>query len=71
VVTDRTTYGPVFTRLGISNIIRRHSVRNHFERWIQRLKRYISYASFTGHEIETTKNFDIGGFIEYDYNFYI
>jgi transposase-like protein len=58
IVTDGTTYGPDFARLGIKQIIRRHSVRNHIERWIQELKRRIDtfYASFTGHSVETTNN---------------
>ena len=58
VVTDGATYGPVFTPLGITRIIRRHSVRNRIERWIQELKRRIDtfYASFTGHNVETTNN---------------
>ena len=58
VVTDGATYGPVFTPLGITRIIRHHSVRNRIERWIQELKRRIDtfYASFTGHEVETTNN---------------
>ena len=58
VVIDGATYGPVFTPLGITRIIRRHSVRNRIERWIQELKRRIDtfYASFTGHEVETTNN---------------
>ena len=33
VVTDGASYGPVFTKLGITQIIRRHSVRNRIERW--------------------------------------
>ena len=58
VVTDGATYGPVFTPLGVTRIIRRHSVRNRIERWIQELKRRIDtfYASFTGHDVETTNN---------------
>ena len=58
VVTDGGTYGPVFTPLGVTRIIRRHSVRNRIERWIQELKRRIDtfYASFTGHDVETTNN---------------
>ena len=58
VVTDGATYGPVFTRLGITRVIRRHSVRNRVERWIQELKRRIDtfYASFTGHDVDTTNN---------------
>ena len=58
VVTDGATYGPVFTPLGVTRIIRRHSVRNRIERWIQELKRRIDtfYASFTGHKVETTNN---------------
>jgi len=58
VVTDGATYGPDFTRLGVTRIIRRHSVRNRVERWIQELKRRIDtfYASFTGHDVETTNN---------------
>jgi putative transposase len=58
VVTDGATYGPVFERLGIHHIIRRHSVRNRIERWIQELKRRIDtfYASFTGQSVDTTNN---------------
>jgi putative transposase len=58
VVTDGATYGPVFTHLGITQIVRRHSVRNRIERWIQELKRRIDtfYASFTGHDVVTTNN---------------
>ena len=58
MVTDGATYGPVFTPLGVTRIIRRHSVRNRIERWIQELKRRIDtfYASITGHEVETTNN---------------
>ena len=58
VVTDGATYGPVFTPPGITRIIRRHSLRNRIERWIQELKRRIDtfYASFTGHDVETTNN---------------
>jgi hypothetical protein len=49
VVTDGASYGPVFTTLGITHIVRRHSVRNRIERWIQELKRRIDtfYGSFT------------------------
>ena len=38
--------------------IRRHSVGNRIERWIQELKRRTDafYASFTGHDVETTNN---------------
>lgn len=32
VVTDRASYGPVFTPLGITHVVRRHSVRNRVER---------------------------------------
>ena len=58
VVTDGASYGSVFTRLGVTRIIRRHSVRNRIERWIQELKRRIEtfYASFTGHDIATTNH---------------
>lgn len=58
VVTDGASYGPVFTDLGITRIIRRNSVRNHIERWIQELKRRIDtfYASFTGYDVVTTNN---------------
>lgn len=51
VVTDRASYGPVFTTLGITHIVRRHSIRNRIERWIDTF-----YASFTGHTVETTNN---------------
>ena len=58
MVTDGASYGPVFTRLGFTRIIRRHSVRNRIERVIQDLKRRIEtfYVSFTGHDVETTNN---------------
>ena len=58
MVTDGATYGPVLTDLGIMRIIRRNSVRNHIERWIQELKRRINtfYALFTGYDIVTTDN---------------
>ena len=58
VVTDGATYGPVFTHPGVTRVIRRHSVRNRIERWIQELKRRIDtfYASFTDHDVETTNN---------------
>jgi transposase-like protein len=51
-------YGPVFTKLGVTRIVRCHSVRNRIERWMQELKRRIEtfYASFTGHNAETTNN---------------
>jgi hypothetical protein len=49
---------PVFIQLGITRIIRCHSVRNRIEHWMQELKRGIEtfYASFTGHDVETTNN---------------
>jgi putative transposase len=58
IVTDGATYGPVFERLGVTHIIRRHSVRNRIERRIQELKRRIDtfYASFTGQSVDTTNN---------------
>jgi transposase-like protein len=58
VVTDGASFGPVFSHLGITHIVRRHSVRNRIERWIQELKRRIDtfYASFTGHSVTTTNN---------------
>jgi len=58
VVTDGARYGSVFTHLAITHIVRRHSVRNRVERWIQELKRRIDtfYASFTGHDVATTNN---------------
>ena len=58
VVTDGASYGPVFTHLGITPVVRRHSVRNRIERWIQELKRRIDtfYASFTGYDVVTTNN---------------
>jgi transposase-like protein len=58
VVTDGASYGPVFTRLGITHIVRHHSVRNRIERWIQELKRRINtfYASFPGPSVDTTNN---------------
>ena len=54
----RASYGPVFTKLGITRIIRRHSLRNRIERWMQELKRRIDtfYASFTGNDVVTTNN---------------
>jgi hypothetical protein len=47
-----------FTKEGSTHIIRRHSVRNRIERWIQELKRRIEafYALFTGYGVETTNN---------------
>ena len=58
VVTDGASYGPVFTGLGITHIVRPHGMRNRIERWIQELKRRIDtfYASFTGHDVDTTNN---------------
>ena len=58
VVTDGAVAGPVFTELGVTRIVRRHSLRNRVERWIQELKRRIDafYASFTGHDVATTNN---------------
>ena len=58
VVTDGASYGPVFTHLGITHVVRRHSVRNRVERWSQELKRRLDafYASFTGHDVATTNN---------------
>jgi len=58
VVTDGASYSPVFTRVGSTRIIRRHGIRNRIERWIKELKRRIEtfYASFTGHDVETTNN---------------
>jgi len=58
VVTDGASYVPVFTPLGIAHIIRRHSVRNRIEHWIEELKRRIDtfYPSFTGNDVATTRN---------------
>ena len=58
VVTDDASYGSAFTKEGSTHIIRRHSVRNRIERWIQELKRRIEafYALFTGYGVETTNN---------------
>lgn len=58
VVTDGASYGPIFTKLGVIRIIRRHSIRNRIERWIQELKRRIDtlYASFTGDDVVTMNN---------------
>lgn len=58
VVTDEARYGPVFTRLGVTHIVRRHSIINRVERWIQELKRRIDtfYASFTGLNVATTNH---------------
>lgn len=57
-VTDDATYGPAFDRLGITRIVRRHSIRNRIERLIQELKRRIDtfHASFTGPTVTTTNN---------------
>ena len=52
VVTDGASYGLVFTPLGITHIVRRHSVRNRVERWIQELKRRID--TFTHRSPATT-----------------
>jgi len=60
-VTDGAVAGPVFTTLGVTQIIRHHSVRNRIERWIQGLKRRIDtfYKSFTGNELSPrTTGFD-------------
>ena len=59
VVTDGASYGPVFTTLGVTRIIRQHSVRNRIERWMQELKRRIDtfYASFTGNDGEVLRGF--------------
>ena len=53
VVTDGASYGSIFTKLGITQIVRRHSMRDHIERFLQELKRRINtfYTSFTGHDI--------------------
>jgi len=58
LVTDGASYGSVFTKHGTTHIVRRHSVRNHIERWIQELKWRIDtfYASFTGHDVDTTNH---------------
>ena len=58
MVTDGASYGPIFIKLGVTQIIRYHSVRNRIERLIQELKRCIDtfYASFTGHDVGTTNN---------------
>jgi transposase-like protein len=58
VVTDDASYGSAFTEEGVTHIVRRHSVRNRIERWIQELKRRIEtfYASFTGYDVATTNN---------------
>jgi len=58
VVTDGASYGPVFNPLGITHIVRRHSVRNRIEHWIQELKRCIDtfHASFTGNDVVTTND---------------
>jgi transposase-like protein len=57
-VTDGATYGPLFTPLAVTRTIRRHSIRNRIERWIQELKRRIDtfYASFPGNDVLTTNN---------------
>jgi transposase-like protein len=54
VVTDGASYGRVFTKLGITHNVRRHSVRNRIERWIQEVKRRID--TFTGNNVATTNN---------------
>jgi putative transposase len=56
VVPDGAIYGPVLTSIGVTHIVRRHSVRNCTE--LQELKRQIelSYASFTNHVVDTTNN---------------
>ncbi|WP_435186695.1 IS6 family transposase [Halobellus sp. EA9] len=58
LVTDDASYGSAFTAEGVTHIVRRHSVRNRVERWIQELKRRIEtfYASFIGYDVETTNN---------------
>jgi transposase-like protein len=58
VVADNASYGSAFTKGGVTHVVRRHSVRNSIERWIQELKRRIEtfYASFTGYDVETTNN---------------
>lgn len=38
MVTDGASYGPGFTPLGITHIVRPDSMRNRIERWIQELK---------------------------------
>jgi len=58
VVTDHASYGSAFTDEGVTHIVRRHSVKNRIERWIQELKSRIEtfYASFTGDDVATTNN---------------
>jgi transposase-like protein len=58
VVTDDASYGSAFSKEGVTHVVRRHSVRNHIERWIQELKRRIEafYTSFTGYDVDTTNN---------------
>ena len=58
MVTDAAKYVSVFTRFGITHIVRRHSIINRVERWIQELKRPIDtfYASITGLDVATTNH---------------
>ena len=58
MVTDGGSYDRVFTKLGVTQLIRPHSGRNRIERLIQELKRRIDtfYALFTGYTVETTNN---------------
>ena len=55
---SESLHGPVFTELGVTRIVRRHSLRNRVERWIQEPKHRIDafYAAFTGHDVATTNN---------------
>lgn len=58
MVTNDASYGSASTEEGATQVVRRHSVRNCIEWWIQELKRRIDafYASFTGHDVEIINN---------------
>lgn len=59
VVTDGpANYGPVFSRSGITHVVRIHGLRNTIECWIQGLKRQIDtvYDSFTGKTARNTND---------------
>lgn len=58
MVTEGASYGPVFTKLGVTHIVRRHTVSKRIKQWIQQLKRriHVFYASFTSHDVETMNN---------------
>jgi len=58
VVTNGANYRSVSTNQGVTRIVRRRAVRTRIERWIQESKRRINpfYASFTGHDGDTTND---------------